>query len=99
MLACFTKGRPHHMEIEGKGSFQIHDFSNEVRCIYRVVMSRVLPVLSLTMITIDEARCLDTLLTETSINYGLVVIVAMMSVRHPDSCTALPYGALITRII
>jgi hypothetical protein len=62
-------------------------------------MSRVLLVLSLTMITIDRARCLYALLTETSIDYGFVVTIAMMSVRHVDSCTALPYGALITRII
>jgi hypothetical protein len=84
------------MKAEGKGSFQVHDFSNEVKCIYQVVMSHVLLVLSLTM---DRARCLYTLLTETSIDYGSIVIVAMMSVRHVDSCTALPYGALITRII
>jgi hypothetical protein len=99
MVACFAEGRPHRMETEGKGSFQVHDFSNEVRCIYRVVMSRVLPVLSLTMITMDRARCLYALLIETSIDYGSIVIIAMMSVRHADSCTALPYGALITRII
>jgi hypothetical protein len=99
MVACFVEGRPHHMETEGEGSFQVHDFSNEVRCIYRVVMSHVLPVLSLTMITMDRARFLYALLTETSIDYGSVVTVAMMSVRHADSCTALPYGALITRII
>jgi hypothetical protein len=55
MVVCFAKGCPHHIEIKGKGSFQIHDFNNEVRCIYRVVMSRVLPVLSLTMITMDRA--------------------------------------------
>jgi hypothetical protein len=99
MVACFAEGRPHHMETEGEGSFQVHDFSNEVRCIYRVVMSRVLPVLSLTMITIDRARCLYALLIETSIDYGFVVTVTMMSVRHVDSCTALPYGALITWIV
>jgi hypothetical protein len=64
-----------------------------------VVMSHVLPVLSLTMITMDKARCLYALLTETTIDYGSVVTVAMMSVRHADSCTTLPYGALITRII
>jgi hypothetical protein len=99
MVACFAEGRPHRIETEGEGSFQVHDFSNEVRCIYRVVMSRVLPVLSLTMITMDRARCLYALLTETSIDYGSVVTVAMMSMRHADSCTALPYGALITRIV
>jgi uncharacterized BrkB/YihY/UPF0761 family membrane protein len=36
---------------------------------------------------------------ETSIDYGFVATVAIMSVWHADSCTALPYGALITRII
>jgi hypothetical protein len=99
MVACFTEGRLHRMETEGEGSFEVHDFSNEVRCIYRVVMSCVLPVLSLTMITMDRARCLYALLTETSIDYGSVVTVAMMSVRHADSCTTLPYGVLITRIV
>jgi hypothetical protein len=90
MVTCFA---------EGEGSFQIHDFSNEVRCIYRVVMSHVVPMVSLTMITMDRARRLYGLLTEASIDYGSVVTVAIMSVRHADSCTALPYGALITRII
>jgi hypothetical protein len=99
MVACFAEGCPHHMETEGEGSFQVHDFSNEVRCIYRVVMSRVLPLLSLTMITMDRTRCLYTLLTKTSIDYGSMVMVTMMLVRHADSCTALPYGALITRIV
>jgi hypothetical protein len=62
-------------------------------------MSHVLPVLSLTMITMDRARCLYALLTETSIDYGSMVTITMMSVRHADSCTALPYGALITQIV
>jgi hypothetical protein len=53
MVACFAKGHPHQMEAEGEGSFQVHDFSNEVKCIYRVVMSRVLSILSLTMITMN----------------------------------------------
>jgi hypothetical protein len=99
MVACFAEGRPHHMETEGESSFQVHNFSNEVRCIYRVVMSHVLPVLSLTMITMDRARCLYALLTETSIDYGSVVTVAMMSVRHANSCITLPYRALITWIV
>jgi hypothetical protein len=60
-------------------------------------MSRVLPMLSLTMITMDRARCLYAPLTETSIDYGSVVIVVMMSVWHANSCIMLPYGALITR--
>jgi hypothetical protein len=51
------------------------------------------------MITMDRARCLYALLTETSNDYGFVVTVTMMSVRHADSCTALPYGALITLIV
>jgi hypothetical protein len=43
------------METEGESNFQIHNFSNEVRCIYRAVMSLVLLVLSLTLITMDRA--------------------------------------------
>jgi hypothetical protein len=80
-------------------SFQIHDFSNEVRCIYHVVMSRVLQILSLTLITMDRARCLYALLTEAAIDYGSIIMVTMMSIRHVDSCTTLPYGALVTWII
>jgi hypothetical protein len=34
MVACFAEGRPHRMETEGEGSFQVHYFNNEVRCIY-----------------------------------------------------------------
>jgi hypothetical protein len=99
MVVCFVEGRPHQMDTEGEGSFQIHDFNNEVRCIFCMVMSRVLLILRLTMITMDRARCLYALLTEASIHYGSVITVEMMSVQHADSCTALPYGALITRII
>jgi hypothetical protein len=84
MVSCFAEGCPNQMETEGEGSFQIHDFSNEVRCVYRVVMSCVLPVLSLTLITMDRARCLYALLTEAAINYRSVVMVTMMSVRHAD---------------
>jgi hypothetical protein len=47
----------------------------------------------------DRARCLYTLLIETAIDYGSVVMVTMMSVWHADSCTVLPYEALITQII
>jgi hypothetical protein len=99
MVACFTEGCPHRMETEGEGSFQVHDVSNDVKCIYQVMMSRVLPVLRVTMITMDRARCLYALLTETSIDYDSMVTVTMMSMRHTDSCTALPYGALITHIV
>ena len=99
MVEYFAEGRLHEMETEGENSFQIHDFINEVWCIYCILMSRVLPVLSLTLITIERARCLYALLTEATIDYGSVVIVMMMSVRLADSCTTLPYGALITRIV
>jgi hypothetical protein len=80
-------------------SFQIHDFSNEVRCVYHVVMSRVLQILSLMLITMDRARCLYALLTEAAIDYGSIIMVTMMSIRHVDSCTTLPYRALVTWII
>jgi hypothetical protein len=45
----------------------------------------------------ERARC--ALLTEATINYGSIVMVTMMSVWLADSCTTLPYGALITRIV
>jgi hypothetical protein len=99
MIECFVEGHPHQIETKGESSFQIHDLNNEVRCIYRVVMSHVLPVLSLMMITIDRARCLYTLLTKATIDYGSVVTVTMMSIWHADTCTTLSYEALITRII
>jgi hypothetical protein len=98
LVACFAEGRPHHMELEGEGSFQMSDFSNDVRCIYHILISRVLLVISHTMITIERARCLYAMLIETPIDYGFVVTSTMMSVRLLDKGFALPYGALITRI-
>jgi hypothetical protein len=86
------------MEIEGEGSFQLSDFSNDVRCIYHILTSRVHPMLSHTMITIERACYLYALLTEASIDFGSIVTATMMSVRLTDWGIALPYGALITRI-
>jgi hypothetical protein len=50
------------------------------------------------MITIERARCLYAMLTETPIDYGSVVNSTMMSVRLLDKGFTLPYKALITRI-
>jgi hypothetical protein len=61
------------MELEGEGSFQMSDFNNDVRCIYHILASQVLLVISHTMIIIERARCLYSLLTETSLDYGSVV--------------------------
>jgi hypothetical protein len=96
--ACFAEGRPQQMELEGKGSFQMSDFGNAVHCIYHILASRVLSVISHTMITIERARCLYAMLTETPINYSSVVTSTMMSIRLLDKGFALPYGALISRI-
>ena len=52
MVACCTKGRPHQMELDGEGSFQMSDFSNDVQCIYHILAIWVLPVISHTLITI-----------------------------------------------
>jgi hypothetical protein len=98
LVACFTKGHPHQMELEGEGSFQMSDFSNDIRCIYHILVSRVLPVISHTMITIERARCLYAMLTEAPINYSSVVTTTTMYVRLLDKGFALPYGALITWI-
>jgi hypothetical protein len=98
LVACFAEGRPHQMELEGKGSFQMSDFSNDVRCIYHILASRVLPVISHTMITIERAHCLYALLIEAPIDYGSVVTSTMMFVRLLDKGFALPYRALITQI-
>ena len=62
-------------------------------------MSRVLPVLSLTLSTMDRARCLYALLTEATIDYGSVVMATMILVQLVDLSTVLPYGALITQIV
>jgi hypothetical protein len=96
LVACFAEGRPHQMELEGEGSFQMSDFSNDVRCIYHILASRALPVISHTMITIERARCLYAMLTEASIDYSSVVTTTMMSVRLLDKGFASPNGALIT---
>ena len=74
------------------------DFSNDVRCIYHILMSRVLPVISHTLITIERAHCLYAMLIEAPIDFGYVVTSTMMFVRLLDKAFALPYGALITRI-
>jgi hypothetical protein len=74
------------------------DFSNDVRCIYHILASRVLPIISHTIITIERARCLYALLTEAPINYGSVVTSTMMSVRLLDKGFMLPYRSLITWI-
>jgi hypothetical protein len=86
------------MELDRKGSFQMSDFNNDVQCIYHILASQVLLVISHTMITIERARCLYALLTEVPINYGSLVTSTMMSVRLLDKGFTLPYGALITRI-
>jgi hypothetical protein len=86
------------MELEGEGSFQMSDFSNVIRCIYHILASQVLPVISHTMIMIERTLCLYAMLTETLIDYGSVVTSTMMSVRLLDKGFALPCGALITRI-
>jgi hypothetical protein len=98
LVACFTEGHPHQMELEGEGSFWMSDFSNDVCCIYHILASRVLSVISHTMITIERARCQYALLTKTPIDYGSVVTSTMMYVRLLDKGFALPCGALITRI-
>ena len=74
------------------------DFSNDVRCIYHILASRVLPVISHTLITIERAHCLYAMLTEAPIDDGSVVTSTMMYVRILDKGFAFPYGALITRI-
>ena len=98
MVACFAEGCPHQMELDEEGSFQMSDFSNDVHCIYHILASWVLPVISHTLITIEKARGLYTLLTEAPIDYSSVVTSTMMSVQLLDKGFALPYRALITRI-
>jgi hypothetical protein len=74
------------------------DFNNNVWCIYHILASWVLPIISHTMITIERAHCLYALLTKASIDYGSLVTSTMMLVRLLDMGFTLPYGALITQI-
>jgi hypothetical protein len=97
-VACFAERRPHQMELEREGSFQMSNFSNDVPFIYHILASRVLPIISHMMITIERARCLYDMLIEAPIDYGFVVTTTIMSVRLLDKGFVLPYGALITRI-
>jgi hypothetical protein len=98
LITCFAEGRPHQVELEGKGSFQMSNFSNDICCIYHILTSRVLPVISHTMITRERAHCLYALLPETPIDYSSMVTSTMMSVRLLDKGFTLLYRALITLI-
>ena len=84
------------MELDEEGSFQMSDFSNDVHCIYHILVNRVLPVIIHTLITIERAHCLYTLLIEASIDYGSLVTSTMMSVWLLNKGFSLPYEALIT---
>jgi hypothetical protein len=86
------------MELKENGSFQMSDFNNDVHCIYHILASQVLQVISHTMITIERARCFYAMLIETPIDYGVMVTLTMMSVRLLDKGFVLPYRALITQI-
>ena len=66
------------MELDREDSFQMSDISNDVRCIYHILASQVLPVISHMLITIERARCLYALLIEASIDYGSLVTSTMM---------------------
>ena len=96
IVECFAKGRPHQIELDGEGSFQMSDFSNEVWCIYHILASWILPVISHMIITMEKARCLYTLLIEAPIDFSSLVISTMMSVRLTNKGVALPYRALVT---
>jgi hypothetical protein len=76
----------------------MNDFSNDVRCIYHILVSRVLLVISHMLITIESAHCLYGLLIEVAIDYGSLVTSMLMSVLLLDKGFTLPYKALITWI-
>jgi hypothetical protein len=99
LMAYLAEGRPHQMELNEEGSFQMSDFNNDVRCIYHILASWVLLIISHTLITIERARCLYALLTEASIEYASLVTSTMMSVRPLDKGFVLLYGTLITQIV
>jgi hypothetical protein len=74
------------------------NFSNEVRCIYHILASLILPVIRHMIITMESACCLYALLTEAPIDFGSLVTSTMMLVRLTDKGIALLYGAQITQI-
>jgi hypothetical protein len=86
------------MELEGEGSFQMRDFSNDICCIYLILASWVLSIINHTMITIERAHYLYALLTKDPIDYGSVLTSTMMFVRFLDKGFTLPYEVLITWI-
>jgi hypothetical protein len=98
IVECFIEGRPHQMELEKDGSFQMSDFSNEVWCIYHILASWILPVISHMIITMERARCLYTLLTKAPIDFGPLITCTMMSVWLTDKGVALSYEAQVTQI-
>jgi hypothetical protein len=63
------------------------------------MVSWILPIVSLTSITIKRARYLYALLTETPIDFSSLVTTTMMVVRLVDQIIALPYGAMVTQIV
>jgi hypothetical protein len=104
LVACFAEGCPHQMKLDKEGNIQMSNFSNDVRCIYHILASRVLPVISHTMITIERACCLHALLTEAPILWlhghfhydvsptpGQGFCVAIWGLDHLD-CRALQGG-------
>jgi hypothetical protein len=80
LVACFAEVHPLQVELKGEGSFQMSDFSNNVRCIYHILACRVLPIISHMMITIERVRCLYALLIKAPIDYGFMVTFTMMTV-------------------
>lgn len=58
LVEHFAEWRLHQMEKEGEGNFQMSDFSNEVRCIYHILSSRVHSMISHTIIPKERALCL-----------------------------------------
>ena len=85
IVRCFVEGHPHQIELDGEGRFLMSDFRNDVRCIYHILASLVLPVISHTLITIERAHCLYALLTKSSIDFDSLVTSTMMSVRLLDN--------------
>jgi hypothetical protein len=98
LVVCLAERCSHQTELDKEGSFQMSNFSNDVWCIYHILVIRVLSVISHMMITIERAHCLYALLTKAPIDYDSVVTSTMMSVRLLDKGFTLPYGPLITQI-
>jgi hypothetical protein len=81
MVACFAKGRPHQIELDGEGSLQMSDLSNDVRCICHILVSQVLPIISHMLIAI---LFLSHFHDDVDLTFGQGICIAVRGPDHSD---------------